>query len=587
MPTLGPADRPCRGPSDREIIELPTLVPVQTWPSKRRRPRQSISLVTQLSIDRLPALENQCITWPDHLVAVVYVPMVANSSGGPPLLPLYRRTTLADVIESITFFQNYMETTAACAFHIDLVGQFIPPGIFPGLYPINALRNRAMRLAPTDLAILVDADFVVTPLLGLSGAGYRDPAVYREMQERATKKQVLVLPSLELTNKWQDLTLSRSIARDMVLAGKKMARGALEGGILAPYVESEEWLEREMKAISRWADSSAYRKINIDPHAEPCVLVSLSTVPWFDERFVDDGAGAATWFTYLMASNFHFSLHPDAFAVHVPHVRPRPKKRFLETQKRLRQGRMTLLEQQVVAEMHSESHVPVLCECPPRGSEGAEGVPSPLWDSYISYYEALSAARVEEDLAFKEARDNGLLVTETEEWEPVGAGENPEENDWENATEQGGADEDVWKKVAEEAGGENNNAWDVVAKEKKSDEGAEEGGETDGAEETGVPEAIIEKEIEGEELDGDLEGSAEESVYKGDEESTKEEEKPEEKETAKRRNEHKNDAHEEEDKVAASPVGYEDEEEEEDPEEAVGTTEANPLAEEELREKDA
>ena len=412
---LGSIKPPCRGPSDREIVELPTLVPVQTWKSKKPRPKESISLVTELSIDRLPALENQCITWPDHLVAVVYVPMVANSSGGPPLLPLYRRTTLYDVIESITSFINYMETAAACAFHIDLVGQFIPPGIFPGLYPINALRNRAMRLVPTDLAIFVDADFVVSPLLGLSGAGYRDPAVFAEMQQKARKKQAVVLPSFKLTNKWEDLGYSRTVARDMVLAGKPMAKGALESGVLVPYLESEDLMEQEMKVISRWVDSPAFRKASIDPHAEPCVLVSLSTVPWFDERFVDYGTGAgATWYTYLIANKFEFTMHPEAFAVHVPHIAPRRKKRFLETQLRLRKARMALLEQQVVSEMHSGNHVPVLRECPPRGSEGAEDILSPLWDAYKLYFDTIALAKIPEDLAFKEARDNGLLVAEVE-----------------------------------------------------------------------------------------------------------------------------------------------------------------------------
>jgi hypothetical protein len=371
---VGPGNRSCRRANTKEEDELPNLVSVQKWTSSKERPRESISLVTQLSMDRLPALENQCITWPDHLVAVVYIPMVGNSSGGPPLLPLYRHTSLDDVIRGIDSFHNFMETTAACAFHVELVGQFVAPGIFPGPYPINSLRNRALNLCPTDLIIPVDADFVATPMLGLPGPGYRDRAVYAQMEAMATRRQALVLPSLELTNKWQDLTLARNVARDVVIAGKTMARGALKASAMTPYRAPDDSLLRDISNTTRWAGNSSpsLYQVSLDPQAEPNVLLSLATVPWFDERFVDSCGGASTWFSHLAASNFSFLVHPYGFVVHVPHARAPPSSQYMEAQKKLRQARMELMRVHAVEEIKAGTYAPVLRDCPSSSGEDPE-----------------------------------------------------------------------------------------------------------------------------------------------------------------------------------------------------------------------
>lgn len=54
-------------PFDRKPVcyfdeDVPRLVSVQTWKSGKARPRESITLMTQLSEDRLSMLENQCRT---------------------------------------------------------------------------------------------------------------------------------------------------------------------------------------------------------------------------------------------------------------------------------------------------------------------------------------------------------------------------------------------------------------------------------------------------------------------------------------------------------------------------------------------
>jgi len=165
-------------------------------------------------------LENQCRTWTDPLAAVVYVPLFRNATSGVPIIPTYRNTTLEDVIRGLDSFHSFMEGTAQCALHMELVGQFLDP-LNPQEYPINSLRNRALDMAKTDLIFMLDVDFIASPNLGLPEPGYRDPAVYNQMVELTDQKKALVLPAFEITNRKQELTMAQNFARSMVV-GERM-----------------------------------------------------------------------------------------------------------------------------------------------------------------------------------------------------------------------------------------------------------------------------------------------------------------------------------------------------------------------------
>ena len=198
---------------------IPNLIPVHTWSSqKEMNDEPSISIVTHLSADRLPNLEDQCISWPDRIVAAVYVPFTANASGGLPLLPSYSSTTLDDMIRGIDAFHRFMEGTALCALDIIFLGQFIDVTEFPGPYPTNALRNRAMSLVRTPLSIHINTDFIVNPVLGTPGKGYKDPQSYQTILNMAKKKIAYLLPQLEPSNHGQDLKVDRNVARHFAMS---------------------------------------------------------------------------------------------------------------------------------------------------------------------------------------------------------------------------------------------------------------------------------------------------------------------------------------------------------------------------------
>lgn len=199
---------------------LPNVLNVLEWKSHKERPRESLTLMTHLSVDRLSMLENQCRTWPDPLVAMVYTPLYRNSSNNSLIVPTFMNTTLEDVIRGLDSFHMFMESTGLCALHMQLVGQLIDP-LNPEEYPINSLRNLAIMMAETDLVFMLDVDFIAAPNLGLPGLGYKDPVVYNQMVELTSQRRALVVPAFEITNRKQNLGLAQNVARSMVVGKSK------------------------------------------------------------------------------------------------------------------------------------------------------------------------------------------------------------------------------------------------------------------------------------------------------------------------------------------------------------------------------
>ena len=215
-PSLVEFQRTCKAGNEEEVPKLKTL---EQWISSKARPRESVTLLTQLSADRMPMLENQCRIWPDPVIAVMFVAIKHNEyDDSSPILVDYPDTTLEDVKRGISSFHAFMETTATCALRIELVGQYVDASNGRTFeYPINSLRNRALDLADTDLVLVLDVDFVASPMLGLPEPGYRDPAVYNQMVDITSRKKAIVLPAFEITNRRQDLVMAQNFARSLVV----------------------------------------------------------------------------------------------------------------------------------------------------------------------------------------------------------------------------------------------------------------------------------------------------------------------------------------------------------------------------------
>jgi hypothetical protein len=358
----------------------PDLVEIHAWRSRKPVEGNSISLVTHLSVDRLESLEQQCLVWPDKIVAAIYVPMTANISGGLPLLPSYSSTTLDDMIRGIGSFHVYMEKTAACSLDLVFLGQFINKPDVPGAYPTNALRNKALSLVTTELNMQVNVDVVVNPYLDAPGAGphggsgYKDPEVYSELVIAAKKNTAFVMPVLEVASQGQDLGIVRSVSRSQALAGKHSAKDFISKGMLVPYVAPEDAEQRVWSVnLNQWMSTSpkdGHMLVKIDKGAppvsslsEPCMLLATEKTPWFDERFVDNGPGANIWTAVLEKEKYKFRVHSSGFGVHMTHERATPRSRYLQRRKEFRMEVMQFLNSTLREDISKGKYKPMTRDC--------------------------------------------------------------------------------------------------------------------------------------------------------------------------------------------------------------------------------
>lgn len=169
---------------------------------------------------RFSMLENQCLTWPDAISAAVYLPLLSYN---PPkrrkaaYWDALANATADDAIDGMAAFFAVQERAGACALTLQLIGHLQHPRR-PEPYPINALRNRALAAAATDLVLVLDVDFMAAPGLGLPPPGYRHPAAYDRLLGLVEEERVaLVLPAFEITRRRQELVLGQSLARSMVM----------------------------------------------------------------------------------------------------------------------------------------------------------------------------------------------------------------------------------------------------------------------------------------------------------------------------------------------------------------------------------
>ena len=317
---------------------------------------------------RLSMLENQCRTWKDPLVAIVYIPVYGRTDKDEPIIPTYPNTTLADVIRGIDSFHKFMEATASCVLHIELVGQFLDP-LDPEEYPINALRNLAIQITKTDIVFMLDVDFVASADLGLPSPGYRDPIVYDQMVELTLQKKALVLPAFEITNRKQDLIMGQNFARNLAIAGKGTIReNYLAGKVDAFNGEDAPWGHGPTNT-SKWIDLDApitYRA-HYQPKYEPFLVMNRDVIPWCDERFVGYGGNKIAFINQLQGDGFTFHVHPYGYVIHVPHVKTKAANTFVQA-KRRGESDMDNLRALVETEVAMGSFIPHTRFCDTNGS---------------------------------------------------------------------------------------------------------------------------------------------------------------------------------------------------------------------------
>ncbi|KAM8971448.1 xylosyl- and glucuronyltransferase LARGE2 isoform 3-T3 [Sarcophilus harrisii] len=236
-----------------------------------------VTLVAQLSMDRLQMLEALCCHW-----------------AGPMSLALYLSDAEAQQFLRFAQASSVLAARRDVAFHI--VYREGP------LYPVNLLRNVALGQARTPYVFLSDIDFLPARSL------YHYLRTSIEELGLAARKAALVVPAFE-TLRYR-LSFPTSKAELLSL---------LDDGSLYTFRYHVWPRGHEPTDYARWREARAPYRVEWAADYEPYVVVPRDC-PRYDPRFVGFGWNKVAHIMELDAQEYEFLVLPEAFAIHLPHA---------------------------------------------------------------------------------------------------------------------------------------------------------------------------------------------------------------------------------------------------------------------------
>nr|XP_039326555.1 LARGE xylosyl- and glucuronyltransferase 2 isoform X3 [Saimiri boliviensis boliviensis] len=251
-----------------------TFLPHEPPPS---RPHD-VTLVAQLSMDRLQMLEALCRHWP-----------------GPMSLALYLTDAEAQQFLRFVEASPVLSARQDVAYHV--VYREGP------LYPVNQLRNVALAQALTPYVFLSDIDF----LPAYSLYDYLRASI-EQLGLGSRRKAALVVPAFETLH--YHFSFPRSKVELLAL---------LDAGAVYTF-RYHEWPRGHAPTdYARWREAQAPYGVQWVADYEPYVVVPRDC-PRYDPRFVGFGWNKVAHIVELDAQEYEFLVLPEAFTIHLPHA---------------------------------------------------------------------------------------------------------------------------------------------------------------------------------------------------------------------------------------------------------------------------
>lgn len=413
----------CRGGSN---IEVPELKRVLMLRSPKPRPERAVTVVTQLSLERASMLEQQCSLWPHPIAAVVYIPLlkgrIFSSEEGPwNLSPLEE-----GIAEMKAMHERLSALPDGCVLDLEVVAEECCNKDIGSMYPTNAVRNRALHLASTEVVLLLDADFIVDLSLART---LEDPQKYEELVKLLSEKNAMLLPAFEA---WDQGEWGKKVALEAVHNGKPYISSKFMYNVVLGFHMSHYPQGHEKTNFWRWLNSTEPYEVEYQIGFEPYIMLLKKFAPYYDERFRGYYWNKVQQLMHVSLQNsFKFIVHPQAFVVHAPHKKPSTKIRTRRSGQKERNHVMFL---EALEDMKHDRFVPVtgfphLCLPPDMQRAIAELVPTQQQQDALKKMahevkkvpheelkgggaEALARARAERTYELSEAGKTSLMVRE-------------------------------------------------------------------------------------------------------------------------------------------------------------------------------
>ncbi|XP_043233397.1 LARGE xylosyl- and glucuronyltransferase 1-like isoform X2 [Amphibalanus amphitrite] len=239
----------------------------------------TVTLVAQLSMDRLQMVEALCRHWEGPVSLVVYM----SDAEAQVFLQYVQQSPVLRQRDNVAYHVVYKD------------------GMY---YPVNYLRNVALREVLTPYVFLADIDFL--PMKGLYNALLRTTA---ELLEDGGRPKALVVPAFE-TQRYR-LTFPESKAELLNM---------LDMGDLFTF-RYHVWAKGHAPTdFGKWRTATTPYTVKWESDFEPYVVVRKDQIPMYDLRFVGFGWNKVSHIMELHALGFQFIVLPNAFIIHLPHA---------------------------------------------------------------------------------------------------------------------------------------------------------------------------------------------------------------------------------------------------------------------------
>ena len=247
---------------------------LSTSPQSHVNATNQVTLISQLSMDRLQMLEPLCHHWK-----------------GPMSVAVYASDAEAVKLFNYVTSQKCFQERSNIAMHVVYVES--------PFYPVNYLRNVALDHLTTKYAFLLDIDFLPMPDL--------HQYLLEATRVLGAEKRALVIPAFETHLYRLDLPHRKPDLLEMV-----------EAGHINPF-RHREWPQGHQPTnYEHWKTASRPYRVSWAPDFEPYVVLQWP-FPHYDTRFVGFGWNKVSHIMELHHAGYEFVVLPEPYVIHLPH----------------------------------------------------------------------------------------------------------------------------------------------------------------------------------------------------------------------------------------------------------------------------
>lgn len=235
-----------------------------------------VTLLAHLSMDRLQILDSLARQWTGPMSIALY----ASDAEAQQFLRYSERSDILKKRRNIGIHIVYKDGD---------------------LYPVNYLRNIALKQVQTSHVFLCDIDFLPVHTLY---ATLKDITLTTDLHKKA-----IVIPAFET---FQYKLKFPKTKDDLLLLWKNKT--------IETFRESV-WLKGHAPTdFERWKSANENYKITWEPDFEPYILVQKHGLPFYDMRFVGFGWNKVSHIMELHALKYDFVVSWKTFIIHMPHA---------------------------------------------------------------------------------------------------------------------------------------------------------------------------------------------------------------------------------------------------------------------------